>query len=157
MQINFLVPPGTKNGDAMVTVLNGFGSSSTGAAQIVSVEPGLFSANATGQGLAAAVVYRIKADGTDAYERVPVFDQGQNQFVAVPIDLNAPGDRVFLILFGSGWRGRSALSAVTATVGGTITEVTFTGPQGLVGLDQMNLQLLSSLSGKGDADVRVIV
>ncbi|MGH9938544.1 MAG: hypothetical protein ACREAM_20075, partial [Blastocatellia bacterium] len=156
MQINYLIPRETKNGEAMVTVINGFGSSSTGVVQIVSVEPGLFSASATGQGLAAAVVYRIKADGTEGYEPVVAFDQAQNQFVAVPIDLNAPGDRVFLALFGSGLRGYSASSTVTATVGGTDTQVTFAGSQGgLVGLDQVNLRLPGSLAGRGEVDVKV--
>src|SRR5215470_13423321 len=130
-QINYLMPPETKNGEALVTVFNGYGSSSSGKVQIASVSPGLFSANASGQGLAAAVVYRIKSDGTRRYEPVAEFNQAQNQLVAVPIDLDAPGDQVFLILFGSGLRGRSALSSVTATVGGTSAAVTYAGLQGL--------------------------
>jgi len=156
-QINYQVPPGTKTGVALVTVFNGFGSSSSGAVQIVTVEPGLFTANATGQGLAVALVYRIKANGTQIYEPVAEFDQAQNKFVAVPIDLDTPDDQVFLILFGAGVRGRSALSAVTATLGGTDTEVMFAGPQGMVGLDQVNLRLPGSLAGRGEIDVKVTV
>jgi uncharacterized protein (TIGR03437 family) len=154
-QINFQIPPGTSNGAAAITVFSGFGSTSTGATQIVNVAPGLFSANATGKGLAAAVVLRLKADGNQVYEPLAVFNQAQNQFVAVPIDLGQPGDQVFLILFGSGLRARSALSA---TIGGTNTEVTFADAQGtLVGLDQINLRLTSSLAGKGESDIVVNV
>lgn len=157
-QINYQIPPGTAAGAATITVASGLGSSSTGAVQIVNVAPGLFSANATGKGVAAAVALRIKADGTRIYEPVAAFSQAQNQFVAVPIDLGAAGDQVFLILFGTGLRARSALSAVTANVGGTNADVTFTGPQGtLVGLDQINLLLPRSLAGKGEVDIIVNV
>lgn len=124
----------------------------------MNVAPGLFSANATGKGVAAAVALRIKSDGTRIYEPVAAFSQAQNQFVAVPIDLGAPDDQAFLILFGTGLRARSALSAVTANIGGTNADVTFAGPQGtLVGLDQINLLLPRSLAGKGEVDVTVNV
>ena len=42
------------------------------------------------------------------------YDTAQNRFVAVPIDLGPEGDQVFLSLFGTGWRFRSAESAVQA-------------------------------------------
>ncbi|MGE0129894.1 MAG: hypothetical protein AB7U82_17570 [Blastocatellales bacterium] len=157
-QINYQVPAGTASGAATVTVFNGSGSSSTGSVQIVNVAPGLFSANATGRDVAAAVALRIKADGTRFYEPVAAFNQMQNKFVAVPIDLGAPGDQVFLILFGTGLRGHSGLSAVTATVGGMNAEVTFAGPQGtLVGLDQINIRLQGGLAGLGEVDVAISV
>ena len=156
-QINYLVPPDTKNGEALVTVFNGYGSSSSGKVQIMNVAPGLFSANSSGQGYAAAVVYRIKPNGIWRYEPVVQFDQDSNQFVAVPIDLDAPDDQVFLILFGSGLRGRSSLSAVTATVGGISAEVTYAGLQGLAGVDQINLRLPASLAGKRDVEVKINV
>jgi uncharacterized protein (TIGR03437 family) len=157
-QINYQVPPGTSPGAATITVFNGSGSSSTGSVQIVNVAPGLFSANATGKGVAAAVVLRIKADGTQVYEPVAAFNQAQNQFVPVPIDLGEADDQVFLVLFGTGLRARSALSAVTASVGGTNAEVKFAGPQGtLVGLDQINLLPPRSLAGRGEVDIAVSV
>ncbi len=157
-QINFQIPAGTRNGAATVTVFSGFGSSSTGSTQIVNVAPGLFSANATGKGVAAAVVLRVKSNGEQVYEPVAVFNQTQNQFVAVPIDVGQPNEQVFLIPFGTGIRARSALPAVSATIGGVNIEVTFAGAQGtLVGLDQINLRLTSNLAGKGEVDVVVNV
>src|SRR5262249_54622792 len=107
--------------------------------------------------IAAAVVYRIKANGTWRYEPVGEFNQELNQFVALPIDLGAPDDQVFLILFGSGLRGRSALSAVTATVGGTSSAVSYAGLQGLGGVDQINLLLPASLAGWHGVDVKINV
>ncbi|MGH9766735.1 MAG: hypothetical protein ACREAB_04805 [Blastocatellia bacterium] len=157
-QINYQIPPGTLPGSAAITVINGSGLSSTDSIQIVSVAPGLFSANATGGGVAAALALRVKPDGTRNYEAVAEYDQTQKQYIAVPIDLRAPADQVFLVLFGTGLRGRNELSGVTVIVGGADAEVTYAGPQAmLVGLDQINLRLPSSLSGKGEADVTVIV
>src|SRR5262245_33319021 len=125
---------------------------------IANVAPGLFSANSDGQSVAAAVVLRIKADGAQIFEPVAQFDAGQNRFVAAPIDLGPASDQVFLALFGSGIRFRSALSAVSASIGGTNTEVLFAGaaPE-FVGLDQINVRLPRPLVGRGAVDVELSV
>ena len=79
-------------------------------------------------------------------------------FVPVPIDLGPEGDQVFLVLFGTGFRFRSALSALTATIGGTPAEVTFAGAQGdFIGLDQSNLRIPRSLAARGEVDVLLTV
>ncbi len=157
-QINFHIPPGTATGMAGVTITNANGLISYGAMQIDVVAPGLFSANADGQGVAAAVVFRRKADGTESFEPVARFDPAQGKFVAVPIELGAETDQVFLILYGAGFRNRSALSAVTATIGGTNSEALFAGAApGFVGLDQANVRLLRSLIGRGEVDVALTV
>jgi hypothetical protein len=70
-------------------------------------------------------------------------------------------DRLFLIGFGTGFRDRSSLSGVNATIGGTIAEVLFAGPQGTYeGLDQANIAIPSSEGGRqnrkyGDAEYQV--
>src|SRR5262249_33906317 len=147
-QINFQVPPGSAVGNASITVISGFGSSSSGQFQIAAVSPGLFTADATGKGTAAAVVLRIKSDGSQTYESVTVFDPTRNALVPLPIDLGPASEQVFLILFGTGLRNRSQLSAVTAIIGGTAIQPTFAGAQNdFVGLDQINLLLPRSLAG----------
>jgi uncharacterized protein (TIGR03437 family) len=161
-QINFQIPPGTAIGQATITVTSGDGTVSGGVANIASVAPGLFSANASGQGVAAATALRVKADGTQVFEPVARFDAAQNRFVAAPIDLGpdlgAASDQLFLILFGTGWRNRSALTAVTCGIGGVNSEVLFAGEQGgFVGLDQMNVRLPRSLAGRGEVEVAVTV
>src|SRR5262249_14246249 len=116
------------------------------------------SADASGKGLAAALALRKKADGELIYESVLAYDQNQSRFVPVPISLDKPGEEVFLILFGTGWRGRNIATPVTATVGGTPSQVLYAGPQGgLVGVDQLNLLLPRSLAGKGDASINVTI
>jgi uncharacterized protein (TIGR03437 family) len=53
-------------------------------------------------------------------------------------------------LFGTGIRGRSALSAISITLGGTALPVAYAGAQGTYsGLDQVNVLLDRSLIGKG--------
>lgn len=157
-QINFHVPPFIQPGlrTLSFTGTNGFVFNAT--VTVADVAPGLFAANATGQGVAAAVALRIKADGSQLYEPVVVFDPAQNRFVAQPIDLGPPSDQVFLILFGTGLRNRSALSAVAVQIGGVSADVLFAGPQGdFVGLDQVNLQLPRNLAGRGEVDIVLTV
>ncbi len=161
-QINYLLPAGTANGQATVTITSGDGAVSTGAAQIATVAPGLFTADASGRGLAAAVALRVKADGAQSFEPVAQFDVTQNKFVAVPIDLGADlgtmSDQVFLLLFGTGIRNRSALSAVAAKLGGVDCQAPYAGAQGgFAGLDQINVRLSRSLIGRGEVDVALTV
>jgi cytochrome c peroxidase len=157
-QINFQVPASTATGAATVNVLLNGATVGTGSLAIASVVPGLFAANANGQGVAAAVVLRIKADGTQSYEAVAQFNAATNRYEAVPIDLGASTDQVFLIGYGTGIRYRSSLSAVTATIGGANADVSFAGAQpAFVGLDQLNLAVPRSLAGRGAVDVVVRV
>jgi uncharacterized protein (TIGR03437 family) len=154
-QINFQVPPGGANGDAAITVMRDGAPVASGTARIASVAPGLFSANASGQGVAAAVVFRRRADGSESFEPVAQFDPAQNRFVPIPIDLGPETDLVFLISYGSGFRfGATA----TATVGGLSAEVAFIGAApGFIGLDQANVRLSRSLIGLGEVDVVLTV
>ncbi len=157
-QINFQVPPGTATGQALVTIIQDGAMVAAASPQIAMVSPGLFSANASGQGLVIGVALRVKADGTQSFEPVVNFDEEKRQFVAAPINLDSPSDNVFLVLFGTGLRNRSALSAVDVKIGGVNAEAIFAGPQGsFVGLDQLNVSLPRSLAGRGEVDVAVTI
>ena len=156
-QVNYLIPNGTANGLATITITNGAGEVSTGTVAISTVAPGLFSYNGTGEGVAAASILRIKASGALSYEDLARFDATANRWVATPIDLGAEGDQVFLILYGTGLRNRSALAAVMAAVGASNAEVLYVGPQGAAGLDQINLRLARTLIGAGDVEVKLNV
>jgi uncharacterized protein (TIGR03437 family) len=153
-QVNYQIPPGTEAGGATITVSNTNGAVSVGSANIASAAPGLFSADANGRGFAAAVMQRTRADGSQIVEPVVQFDQSLSRFVGIPIDLGPETDQVFVVLFGTGFRNRSALTAVTATIGGAPSTVTFAGAQGnFVGLDQANLLLPRSLAGRGEVEI----
>ncbi len=157
-QINYLMPPETVEVLANVTVERGGVVIATQIIPITAVAPGLFAANANGQGIASAVALRLTAFGMLTYEPVARFDPQQNRNVAVPIDLGPESDQVFLVLFGTGIRNRSALSAVSARVGGTAAEVLYAGSQQMfAGLDQVNLRLPRTLMGRGEVDGVVMV
>lgn len=156
-QINYQMPPGAAIGLAAVTVISGDGARTSGAARLDAVAPGMFAANGDGQGVAAAVAVRIKADGAQSFEAVAQFDASRNRFVPLPIDLGPPGETVVLVLFGTGIRYRSAQSAVRVTVGGPLpvdAPVQYAGAvPGLIGLDQVNAVLPRSLIGRGEVEV----
>ncbi len=157
-QINYLVPTGTVPGSAAITVVNSDGIISTGSLNIASVAPGIFTANSSGQGIASAVVFRVKADGSTGYEPISQFDVAQNRVVHVPIDLGPETDQVFLILYGTGWRFRSNLVATRATIGGIVSEVLFAGAsEDFVGLDQCNIRIPRTVAGRGEVNVVLTV
>ncbi|MBI1762861.1 MAG: hypothetical protein HYR56_15635 [Acidobacteria bacterium] len=150
-QINYLIPAGTANGAATVTVTSGDGTISQGTINIATTAPGWFTANANGQGVPAGVVFRAKADGTQSLELLAQTEGGRQ--VPREIDLGPEGDQVILVLFGTGFRGAVA-NAVTCRIGGEASEVLFAGPQGgLVGLDQANLRVPRTLIGRGVVDL----
>ncbi len=157
-QINYLIPPGTISGTAAVTVTSRNGTISTGSLNIASVAPGFFTANSSGQGLAAAVVLRVKADNSQSFEPVARFDPALNRVVAVPIDLGPETDQLFLIAYGTGMRFRSSLMTTSANIGGMIANVLYAGPaEGFVGLDQCNLPISRALAGRGQVNVILTV
>lgn len=157
-QVNYLVPAGSATGIATVTVTSGDGSVSASLVEIAGVAPGIFTASASGRGVAAANALSFRPDGSSFPQPVSGFDPATNQIIALPIDLGPPTDRVFLVLFGTGVRNRSALSAVTTRIGGVAAPVSYAGPQGsFAGLDQINIEIPHSLAGRGLVDVVLTV
>ncbi|MGE0127747.1 MAG: BACON domain-containing carbohydrate-binding protein [Blastocatellales bacterium] len=153
-QINLQIPEQISDSRINFNVWTSDGASSTGSVELARVAPGLFSANASGQGPAAAVALRYKADGSQVYEPVARYDAAQGKFVSIPIDLSDPAEQVFLLLFGTGIRNAGPAPAVSARIGGENAEVLFSGAQGgFVGLDQVNVRLPRGLIGRGEVDV----
>lgn len=155
-QINYQIPEGTTTGPALVTINAADGNIATGFLQIEIISPGIFSANSTGQGIAAAVALRVKVDGSQSFEPVSQWDAMRQQFVSVPIDLSQVEDQVFLILFGTGIRYRDRLGQAEIRIGGQVLKPIYAGRQGsFAGLDQVNVLLPRALNGKGEVDVVV--
>ncbi len=152
-QINYVMPRAA-TGQATVTITSGNGQISRGTVTIRATAPGMFTANASGTGLPAAVVLRLRANGAQVFEPVARFDASTNRFVAVPIDFGAPDDQIFLVLYGTGMRYRSSASA---TIGGLNSEVLYAGESSFIGLDQANLRLSRNLAGRGEVEVVLTV
>jgi len=153
-QINYQVPAGTAIGESSVTIKQGDNIVAAGKLQIATVAPGFFTADSSGRGVPVATVLRVKADGAQIYEPVAQYNAATFRYEPLPIDLGAETDQLFLVAFGTGFRNRSALSAVTTTIGGATAEVSFAGAQGnLVGVDQANIRIPRSLAGRGNVEV----
>ncbi len=157
-QINYLIPPGTANGLATITVTSGDNNISMGTQQISTVAPGLFTANASGVGVPAANVFRLTANGAQSFESFAMFDSSLGRFVPRPIDLGPEGDQVFALLFGTGFRFNGALSSVSVKIGGVDCEVLYAADApGFIGLDQCNARIPRSLLGRGEVDLVITV
>lgn len=156
-QVNFQIPPATPPGRATLTITNGNAAPVSATLLITPVAPSLFAANATGQGVAAALALRIKEDGTLSFEPVVQLNE-QGRLVATPIELGPETDQVFLILFGTGLRHRTTLDNVAVRIGGVEVPALYAGAQGsFIGQDQINLPLPRSLAGRGEVLVTMTV
>lgn len=159
-QINYLVPTGTADGDATVTVSINNNVVGRGTMKVAKVVPGLFSANANGQGVAAAVILRVR-NGATTFEPVARFEGGQN--VPIQVDLGPAGDIVYLLAYGTGLRGRSRAQNISVNLGGTIKTLDpgafedAVPAAGFFGLDQVNIALPRTLIGKGLTNITLTV
>ena len=145
-QVNFLVPGGVAPGTASITIQSPGSPDTVVSAEIRTVAPGLFTADASGSGVAAATTVSQT-----------VFSCGAGGCSAVALDVSGASP-VYVSLYGTGIRHRSSLSNVTCTVNGMSIPVLFAGAQPTFpGLDQVNIQLPASLKGLGMVDVIVAV
>ncbi len=150
-QVNFLIPDGVSYGAAMVAVTSGDGNVSTGGFSVAPVAPGIFVVNSNG--LAAATLVRVHADGTQTQEAMEQVDPNTGQIVPVPIHLDPQTDTVYLELFGTGLR---YATQVSVQVAGQTLKPSFAGAQPTyAGLDQVNVALPYSLKGSGDVTLTV--
>jgi uncharacterized protein (TIGR03437 family) len=157
-QINYLIPPEAASGAATVTVMKDGLTASGGGTQIAPVAPGLFTANSNGRGVPAALALYLKPDGSQRYAPAAQYDETSQSFVAVPLEVCVAGEQAYLVLFGTGLRHRSSLASVSAKVAGVEAPVIYAGAQGgLVGLDQINVQLPRGLCARGETEVALTV
>lgn len=155
-QINLLVPAGTAAGTARFTVTSA-GRSQEFAGTVAPVAPRLYTMNGAGTGVAAATAIAVADAAPNVQNPVAVFRCTASGCVALPIRLSA-GTTVYVTLYGTGIRGRSALPRVSVTVNGMSVAALYAGPTpGYDGLDQVNVPLPLSLRGSGEADVVLAV
>lgn len=156
-QINYIVPDGLSEGPAIIRLVDEDNNLiKTGLADVRNISHGVFTANADGQGVPAAVITRVRPGNVQTYEPVAQFDPIQNMFVPLEIDLGPETEFIVLSLFGTGWRQVSSISdiKVYTSKDGYIVEfcpVEYVGKQPTIeGLDQINIRLPRGLIGKGD-------
>jgi uncharacterized protein (TIGR03437 family) len=155
-QVNYLVPLGTKPGFATVTVTNANNKGMAESTQVLTIAPGIFTANSDGRGVPAAFALRVSADGSQRFDPVFRFDPAQNSFVPTPIDLGAETDQVFLVLFATGLRG-VAPSLIDATIDEGLADIVFAGAApGFEGVDQVNIRLTRRLIARGEVGLALM-
>ena len=155
-QVNYQIPADTATGLATITITNRDGVTARGLLNVARVAPGVFSADSTGSGVAAANIVYVKSDGKQSWDSAAHYDTAQSRFVANPIDVSA--DPAFLILYGTGIKNRSALATAKITVDSLELPVEYAGAQGnYSGLDQVNVKLPASLAGRGEVKVELSV
>lgn len=148
-QINFHIPAGVAAGTGAVNLLANGKKIATGQVEIRAVAPGVFFAGP--KKVAAAFIVTVAPDNS-----VVQMDAALPSLEPRPIDLGPEGTRVLLVLFGTGIRNASK---VTATVGGLPVGIVAAGPQCcFIGLDQINTDALPrSLAGRGEVQVVLTV
>lgn len=153
-QINYIVPKGLASGTGTLRLVDQMENLIRfGFVDLRVAAPSVFSANADGQGVPAAVIVRGRADGTQEYESIAQFDEKQQKYIPRPIDLGPDSDIVVLALFGTGWRNGSNPRVI---IFGTDGLIEYSGKQPtLEGLDQLNVRLPRSLIGRGEQTVYV--
>ena len=146
-QVNFLIPAGTAVGEASIFVRRSGVTIASTKVTIAAVEPSLFTANASGTGIPAAVLYRVRNGNVTT------------ESVATPIDFGPSGDALVLVLYGGGIRKRSGLPAVAMKIGDVAVGADYAGEApGFIGLDQVNtVALPRSLAGKGLVNLELTV
>lgn len=128
-----------------MTLWNGATRMLTLNAILSPVVPGIFTANASGQGPAAAQAMCVQPDGSQTVESV-----------TNGIDLRSGA--VYLLLCATGLRHRSSLDGVVCNISGRSLPVVYAGPQSeFPGLDQVNVLLPASLAGAGTVNVSLSV
>ena len=149
-QVNFVVPPGLDPGTGSVIIKHISGRIiASGEIEIQLAVPSIFTANSSGQGPPAALVYSFKTDGTVTIEDAFVYAPAEGRFVPRPIDLGPLGERVFVALFLTGVRRVGDPKESRLLLGGSEFIPDFIGPApGFVGLEQVNFELPRFLSGR---------
>jgi uncharacterized protein (TIGR03437 family) len=157
IQINFQLPTDTQVGPATIIFTNSIGRTFTTTIDIQSVAPAILTRDASGVGLPTGYLIRFRADGTSVREDIARFDQASGINVPIPIDMGLASDRILLVLFGTGFRNRTQLPAVT--IGGMDCQVVYAGRQGdpPFANDQINIFLNKNIVGGGPVDVLMTV
>lgn len=156
-QVNFIIPTNPVRGTATVRIIAGDGTESTGTIAIGKILPAIFTANADGTGILAANVVRVRNGVRMPDESLIQFDPVTRRYIAKPLDLGPPSDRVFLELYCTGIRGAedrnqdgNLQESVWVLLGGQVITPTFAGRQpNFAGLDQVNFEVPRNLPSNG--------
>ena len=155
-QINYLVPGKANSGPATLTVTSADGVQTTGIVLVQPVAPGLYTANANGDGVPAAFAVTTHADKSQSSAKVFTCGGTTGSCAPAPISLGSSTDTVVIELFGTGIRHVVSTGSVSATINNQSLPILYAGAQpNNVGLDQINVEIPHSLAGSGQVNLVV--
>ncbi|HKX28159.1 MAG TPA: hypothetical protein VJ302_10725 [Blastocatellia bacterium] len=139
-QINLVIPGGIASNDSLDFWVNNNGVRAAGKVKVVDVAPGLF-VGGPNRNIPSARCSRIASDGTETP-------------VSAPPCQVVDGGSYYLVVDGTGWRNTTN---VQVKIGDQTITPAFSGasPE-KVGLDQVRVQLTSTLAGRTDQDLSVV-
>ncbi len=150
-QVTFQVPSTVAPGIARITITAQGSTQATDNVVIASVAPAVFTVN--GSALLAGYATRTTASGVQTTQPAYVANP-QGGYSAAPINLGAATDKVALTIYATGLQA-APLAKVSVLVNGINAPVTFAGPSGYAGVDQVNVTLPASLAGAGTVTLQL--
>jgi uncharacterized protein (TIGR03437 family) len=153
-QANVMVPAGMAAGPATVTAQTGAAVQPAGQVTIVNSQPGLYSANADGAGVAAAVALLYTASGQSTQETVFTCNPpAARSCLPAPLNVGGTAGTLYIELYGTGISGAAS---VQCYVGGQSVPVAAVAKSSYPGEDQVNIVIPKSLAGAGDVRVYLV-
>lgn len=154
-QINAHLPAGLAAGPGVIGIRNFMGVMFWSPIVVSVTAPGIFSANASGSGAAAAQLVTNHANGTQTLQTNQCGPSAAGICTPLPMDLGAAGDLSALVLYGTGLRNAPA-GSVTVMIGSQTLTPFYAGPApAWIGLDQVNVLIPRSLAGQQKLSVTV--
>ncbi|MBZ5728121.1 MAG: M28 family peptidase [Acidobacteriia bacterium] len=149
-QINVRLPAELAAGAATIAVTRDDGLRLTAPLNVEAIAPGVFTAECSGLGAPAAQAVRVAPDGGQTVQYVFACAAASTACLPAPVDFGGDGDRLVLVLYGTGIRGRSDVASVSLDVDGQKFPAQYAGAHSVYpGLDQVNIELPRALRGKG--------
>jgi uncharacterized protein (TIGR03437 family) len=157
-QINYLLPEDLVEGTGQVLVKRNGQIVAAGEIEIRAGAPSIFMANVDAQGPPAANLLRVRADNSQVETTASQFDGTKGRFVSRVIDLDAPNELVFLILYLTGTSKEPQAGDYRVLLGGSECRPEFMPyigvAPGFAGLKQINLNLGGCVRKLREEDVK---
>ncbi len=154
-QLSMVVPENIALGPCVIRITTVGGDSWSTITEITADSPGIFTADASGRGPAAAQIVRVHSDGTQDAPANTSLCTSVSQCVTSIISPAADDEAIYLILYGTGLRERS--SSTSVLLNGTELPISYAGAHSIYpGLDQVNV-LIPRWLQTGDLKVALVV
>lgn len=148
-QVNYVVPPDSTPGPATMTVMRADGSTTVSNITVSDFAPGFWT-GVSCRGPALGTATQVLADGRVVKSALSTCKNGL--CTTLPISL-AKDAKTTIRLVASGFRYAGSASNIDVTIGGVHVPVVSFGPMEEEGVDQVTIEVPSSLRNIGEADL----